>query len=997
MSIEITNPLWLLLIPAVAAGLVLSGRYFRMHNKKRKIKYMIVRGILALLLILTLAGPSFKITTKQITTLFLVDLSDSNSRNLSEAEDYIRSQIEQMPKKNQVGVVVFGDNVLVDQFVTDKKIFSEFTSEPVSTATNLEKAVSTALSIFPEDSAKRLVLITDGLENAGSITKMAGSVTAADVDVKIIKLEQKMEEEVYVSDLTLPEYVHEGDNFQVKVTIQSNVETQAVVSLYSGRNLKGQSTVNLTSGTNQFVFQDVGEKNGTQDYRVMVEALNDTVSMNNEYCAFTQVESNPRILVVEGEAGEGDQLAAILDACGVEYDKITPTGIPEELSELVQYKAVAMVNVNAYDLRQGFLDNLESYVRDYAGGLICTGGDNSFAMGAYQDTPLETVLPVNMFLEGEEKMPTMSVVMVIDHSGSMSAGADRVTTATCLDLAKQAAIAGAKTMKPQDEVAVLAFDDTYSWAVPMTSAQNQSQIETGITTITDGGGTSIFPALNAAADELNKSDSQIKHIILLTDGQDYYDQYQQVIKKINDGGITLSSVAIGMESDQQLLEMLANQCDGRYYYCDVSTGLPKIFEQEIILSGKSYLINEEFVPVITANSELIEGLMSDGVPTLLGYIGSTAKPQATVILQSEDGDPILSTWQFGLGRTIAWNSDASNEWTANWASWDNYVQLWDNMINYVVSNTSVDGDSLEVTQDGNSALITYKTEEFDQSAQVKVVCTDTDGNTQEIPLDPIAPGEYQASMTMEELGIYTISLQNYHGEELQSSMISAVAMQYSPEYRFDLVSDSLDAFAAQTDADMITYDANIFEEHMQSVRARANLAIPLLITALVLFMFDIIARRMNIDYIESLVMGFRSIRGRPSETKEKESENQKQSRADRKKQKSKQSKASSQTASDLQNPVDGKQTGVKQPKSKLQEAVSVNAGQGGQGQADRSRPEPNQADMIQGKPQQEPSKKDKPKKERPAKGRKADQQSPDAGSQALNMEELLRKKEERKW
>jgi len=122
MSIEITNPLWLLLIPVVAAGLIVSGRYFRMHNKKRKIKYMIVRGIIALLLILTLAGLSVKITTKQITTLFLVDMSDSNEKNLDEAESFIRSQIESMPKKNQVGVVVFGDNVLVDQFITDKKI-----------------------------------------------------------------------------------------------------------------------------------------------------------------------------------------------------------------------------------------------------------------------------------------------------------------------------------------------------------------------------------------------------------------------------------------------------------------------------------------------------------------------------------------------------------------------------------------------------------------------------------------------------------------------------------------------------------------------------------------------------------------------------------------------------------------------------------------------------------------------------------------------------------
>lgn len=987
MSVEVSNPWWLLLIPVVAAGLVFSARYFRMQNKEKKIKYIIMRGIIALLLILTLCGLSIKVTTKQVTTLFLVDMSDSNENNLEDIEEYIREQMADMPRKNQAGVVVFGDDVLVDQFITDKKIFTELSSAPVSTATNLEKAVSTALSIFPDDSAKRLVLITDGLENAGSIEKMAGSVTASDVDVKVIKLEQNMEEEVYVSDVDLPDYVHEGDSFNVKVTIQSNVETQAIVSLYSGRNLKGQSNVNLTSGTNQFVFQDIGEKNGTQDYRVMVEPVNDTVSMNNEYCAFTQVEADPRVLLVEGEAGEGNQLAAILDACGVKYDKITPTGVPEEMSDLIQYKAVVMVNVNSYDLRQGFLDNLESYVRDYAGGLICTGGDNSFAMGAYQDTSLETVLPVNMFLEGEREVPTMAVAMVIDHSGSMSVSADTNSSATCLDLAKQAAIAGVETMRPQDEVGVLVFDDTYDWAVPMQSASDQTAIKNGIVTIEDGGGTSIYPALDAAANQLNQSDAQIKHIILLTDGQDYYDQYSEVVDKINNGGITLSTVAVGAESDQALLQSLAAQCDGRYYYTDVSTGLPKIFEQEIILSGKSYLVNEEFVPVITSDSEIIEGLMNDSVPTLLGYIGSSAKSQATVILQSEEGDPILSTWQYGLGHTIAWNTDATNQWTANWAGWENYVQLWDNMINYVVSNTNVDGESLEVVQEGNSAVISYVTDDYDQNTSVKAICTDAEGNTQEVVLDPVAPGEYQASMEMEKLGIYTISLQNFNGEEIKSSMISAVAMQYSPEYRFDLVSNGLDSFVSQTEGQYITFMDSVFEEHMESVRARANLAMPMLLIALVLFMFDILARRMNLDYFEWITVGVNKIRG----------STKKASKSDRI------SVRASKKASKTENIRGKKNQNIEQNRQ------NPGAMQREQNIQDGRKPQREETtDKLQGKetPEQQilQTKEDQTEKIKAKKEKKSSKQqkkkvmnNQTVEEQALDMDELLKKKEERKW
>lgn len=955
MSIEMSNLWWLLLIPVVAAGLIVSGKWMRMQNKRKKVEYLVMRGLIGLLLILTLCGLSIKVTTKKVTTIFLVDMSDSNEKNLTDIETYIRETIEGMPKKNQAGVVVFGDNVLVDQFVTDKKIFSELTSQPVSTATNLEKAVQTAITIFPEDTAKRLVLITDGLENAGNIEKMAGTVSSQDIDVKVVKLEQNMGEEVYVSDLELPDYVHIGDTFNVKVTIESNVATQAVVSLYSGRTLKGQSTVSLTAGRNQFVFQDTGEQNGTQDYHVMVEPVNDTMSMNNEYCAFTQVEADPKILLVEGTAGEGAELASIFDACGVQYDRITPTAVPEDMASMIQYKAMVLVNVHARDLRQGFLDNLESYVRDYAGGLICTGGDNSYAMGGYQETALETVLPVNMFLEGEREVPNMAVAMVIDHSGSMSTTADGGGSgATCLDLAKEAAIEGVKTVRDNDYIGVLAFDDTYGWAVPMQQATNREGINSGISDIDYGGGTSIYPALEEAAKQLQQTDAQIKHIILLTDGQDYYNNYGDVINQINDNGITLSTVAVGPESDQALLQSLSDKCGGRFYYTDINSGIPKIFAQEIILSGKSYLVNEEFVPIITSRSEIIDGLMDDGVPTLLGYIGSSAKPQATVILQSEEGDPILSTWQYGLGRTIAWNSDASNEWTGNWAGWDKYVQFWDNMINYVVSNTQIDGDSLEVTQEGSSAVISYTTENYDKDTVVKAVCTDAEGNAQEITLDPIAPGTYQANMDMSEIGVYTISLQNRKGEELQSSMITAAAMQYSPEYRFDLVTDGLDGFVSQVNGQYVTYDDDIFTGRLETVRSRTNLAVPMLIAALVLFMLDVVARRMNLDYLELVTGVFR---------------------------RRKQAK------------VRGRQQGEsRQKKSQTKEAMSKDAGGEAAEAADKKTADHREKTTAHKKetPARRPKKEKKEKKEKNKK--------PGASvNENLDMDELLKRKEDRNW
>ena len=221
-----------------------------------------------------------------------------------------------------------------------------------------------------------------------------------------------------------------------------------------------------------------------------------------------------------------------------------------------------------------------------------------------------------------------------------------------------------------------------------------------------------------------------------------------------------------------------------------------------------------------------------------------------MILQSEEGDPILSTWQYGLGRTIAWNTDATNEWTGNWANWENYTQLWDNMINYVVSNTSLDGDQVEITQEGNSAVIHYTTDKYDKETRVTAVCTNAAGEQQEITLDPVAPGEYEASLAMEDTGVYTIALKNQKGSEIQGSMITATAMQYSPEYRFDQTADGLEAFVSQVNGAYITYEDPVFDDKLETVRARTNLAVPFLITALVLFLLDIAARRMGMDYLD---------------------------------------------------------------------------------------------------------------------------------------------------
>lgn len=820
----------------------------QVHSSKKK-QFLVVRCLLMCLVLLAIAGVSISKKQKKAETIFLVDVSDSMEGNLDQVEEYITKMISVMPEHNLAGIVTFGKDTAVEQFLTEQKTFQAFTSYPVTTATNIEKAVRTACSMFDEETAKQVVLVTDGSENDGNMTTCTGLLKKNEITLSVITMPDSIgqSDEVYIDGLTMPKVIHVGDHYNVTVSVVSNVETDAVLSLYQGRVAKGQQSIQVTKGSNQFVFEDVGEEGSIAQYRAVIEPEQDTIIVNNNYVTFAQIESRPKILLVEGTNHEAEEFEKVLQAANMDYDLVTPSGVPGSLSELNQYKAVITLNVYYDDLRADFTRILPSYIKDYAGGYICIGGDNSYALGNYKDTELEEVLPVNMELQGEKEIPKMAMALVIDQSGSMCAPSVENGTVTGLDLAKQAAIAGISELRNTDEAGVLAFDDHYNWTVPIGPATDLDDIENEIQSIGYGGGTSIYPALEQAYKEIAKSDAKIKHIILLTDGQDEYHGYDDLLENITKDNITVSTVAVGEGADQDILAQIADTCGGRFYYTDVNNSIPRIFAQEVYLSTKTYLVNEEFYPIVTADSEILTSIMDEGCPPLYGYVAATPKAAADVILQSEEGDPILTTWQYGLGRTIAWNSDANNEWTAQFAAWEQYPLLWSNLIQYVIADTQLGNDSFELNKEGNQVTMTYETPEYDTDTEVHAVVTKEDGQSQEILLEAVKPGTYEAAIDAGEVGVYSISMRKQEGDTITKAYNTAYANQYSQEYQFSDHKAAFENFVMQAEGQMITLKDSVWKDRISNSTAKVSLTIPLLIIAMFLFLGDIIIRRWSVD------------------------------------------------------------------------------------------------------------------------------------------------------
>ncbi|GAA0109945.1 MULTISPECIES: VWA domain-containing protein [Clostridium] len=847
MKIEIGNLYFLILIPIIFAFMYYSFKKYKPWSKN-EIAIFISRIVIFTLLILAFGNITINLKGRNISTVFLLDVSESAGDFEESGKDFISTAIESMPRGNKAGVVLFGDDSKIDKVLNKKKEYKSIDEKPVVTATNIQEAVESALGLFERGGSKRIVLITDGEENQGDILKSIPLINEQKIDFKVYKITGEKGEEIYVDNVKVPDNISVGEEFSVSIDIKSNYATKAKLTLFSGRNKVGEQQVQIQKGKNSFVFKDKQSSGGFKGYRVLVEAEGDTNKVNNEFSTFTNVMDKPNILLINGIKGDSEALEEILSNSGANIKKIAPSASPSTLNELLEYKSIVLNDVHRDDLNNGFMDNIEAYVKDYGGGLITFGGEDSYALGGYKDTSLEKVLPVYMDKRGKNEVPAISINLIIDKSGSMSAEGGGVSKLT---LAKEAAMKALENLREVDEISVIAFDDTYDEVVPLQKVGDKEAIKELISGIQIRGGTSIYPALEQGYNMQMQSSAKIKHTILLTDGQDGYelDNYATLLQNFIDNNITLSTVAVGEGANAGLLNQLASIGKGRSYYTDIYTDIPRIFAKEVLLSAGTYIINEEFTPKILSNHEILAGVKtSDGIPSLLGYIGTSIKENAVEILSSNHDEPILAAMQYGIGRTVSFTSDVSGQWSKNYLAWEYGPQLIKNMVYFTIPKYGEEG-KLNISQEGNEAKVEFYNDKISKDAKVKGIYNGENGEEGEFELSQVEPGKFEASIPLDSLGFYNFSIREEESGEVKNNYKGAFALQYSDEYKFNTNGEKLDVVVKETKGSFINKPEEVFEGKLQREYKKINLTTPLIVISILLFMLDIAYRRLNIDLV----------------------------------------------------------------------------------------------------------------------------------------------------
>ncbi|RKD30553.1 VWA domain-containing protein [Thermohalobacter berrensis] len=845
MDISLKNPFLLFLIPLSTIFIFYTSNNLNRMSKAKKRAILGIRTLIFILLILSISGLTLKSYVDTVTTIFAVDLSESTTKNHNDFINFINDSLEYTTKKDRVGIVTFGEEGEVENTLTDRLDLTEFQTNPGNNFTNIEDGLRLSRLLIPNGTKKRIVLFTDGEENIGNSIKEGSLIKYNDIDFKIYRVDSELKSEVQIKKIEVPDKLYENQKFDINVHIWSNVKTRGKLTLYSDRVKIGEEEVVIEKGENRFVFKDKATSSGLKSYRALITPEDDTKTVNNSYSTFSEVKGRPRILLVDDTSNGGREINKILKQSNIGVDYIKAREAPHSLSELLKYKSIVMCDVSLENLNNDFINALKIYVRDYGRGLFVTGGENSYALGGYYKTPLEEILPVNMEMKIDGKVPNLALMLIIDKSGSMGSEQYGVSK---IELAKEAAIKALDSLKIKDKIGVIAFDDSTERVVKLRNTDDREKIKELIGTLRAEGGTSIIPALEEAYNSLKDADTKLKHIILLTDGQAEKHGYEKLINDMKKVGITISTVAVGQGADTYLLEDLANKGKGRYYYVDEASNIPKIFTKEAFLASKAYINNRTFTPLIGQYHEVLD-VFSKGLLNLDGYIGTSPKGRAEVILWSDKEDPILAIWQYGLGKSAAWMSDMNGKWTMEYLNSNEGIEFFKRIVEWTFSNLENNkGLSITSNLEGNKVKISAKDRNnFNQEYETKALIITPNLEKRQINLDLSKPGEYYGEITIDKKGVYLIKVnQSKEGKRVKTAN-HAIAVNYSKEYDYSTSRNILKQLSVTSGGKFITDPKEVFKGNLKEVYGIKDLSRAFLIIVLVLFILDIAIRRLNIS------------------------------------------------------------------------------------------------------------------------------------------------------
>jgi uncharacterized membrane protein len=818
--------------------------------------------------------------------------------------------------------------------------FNEVASIVDTNYTDIGAAIKLALASFPEGTAKRIVLLSDGNENLGNAEEQARIARQNGVQIDVVPLAAgfRNDHEVLVEALEAPSRTEQGARVPIRVLIRS-FNPRPVVGKLTLRRIevrddgKGQNeeivkptpqSVLVRQGLNSFKIEEdrLEQKSYTYEATFEPEGILDEEGKQLEVLVGDRVQNNRVtthvvalgqrcILFVEGKAGEHAYLITQLANLGQQkkfrVHSLAAEMLPQDKDKLgvflSNYDCVVLANVSADLLSEEQQEMIRSNTGDQGCGLVMIGGPDSFGAGGWQGTAVEKALPVDCDIKSLKVMGKGGLVLIM-HACEMANGNvwEKKIAKLALDKLSQ-----------NDEFGVMPSDSGVGggWCIKLQQiGENRDKMKRKIDRMQPFDFPEFDTSLTAAHKALIEKERGIatKKIIIISDGDPQQTQ-PGLLQRIRADGIRISTIGVGTHGAPMdaALQAIATATGGKYYNVKSPNLLPSVYIKETRLISQSFLHEKTFEPTFHKDfSGPTEGL-PDKLPPLHGFVRTTPKTSELVrkpILGPSLEDlefPVLAYWTYGLGKSVAFTSDARSEppdtafWDKDWAGSDMYLKFWEQIFDYAVRSvetgrltmtTEFRDGKIKITvdaRDQNNRPIT----DFDLHGGITLPGVRSDSKRQAIRFEQKNSGVYEATIRADEAGSYFINAvatrKTKDGQGVEhietDSVRAGVTIPYSPEFT-DLETNTallerirdLTGGRSYEDTDAAlaaaARDGEVFRRgDLPRSRSLQPIWFWLLLACGFLLFFDVAVRRIAMDPSEVWVASQRAwerIRGRPT-------------------------------------------------------------------------------------------------------------------------------------
>jgi len=886
------SPWYLLLLLLVPVLWWLSYRGLAALGRFRRLAALGLRSAVLTLFVLAAAQTQMVRVSDRLTVIYLLDQSQSIPAESRRAMvGYVNEAIQRHRQQDdRVGVIIFGRDAAMEVPPLDDSVTlpSALETSVDPDFTNLAAAMRLALASFPEDAARRIVVVSDGQQNLGNALEEAQRLAAAGVGVDVVPVRYPKRGEVIVERVILPGDIRRGQPFDLKVVITNTQQPSAGDSgvvrgkLILTQDVAGRSVplseqrVALSPGKQVLSVRQQLKEPGFYNYQarfVPDRPDDDTMRENNRATAFTHVQGKGQVLVIEnsGHVGESDHLAKALREHNVEVTVRPSTQSFSTLPELQQFDAVLLANVPKDQFEESQVQMLVRNTQQMGAGLVMLGGPDSFGAGGWMNTELEKAMPVDFSIMNTKVVPRGALAMVM-HASEIPEG-----NFWQIKIAQEAL----KVLGPRDYCGVIQYTGAgvtdWLWKPGMSVVgENRDQMLAVLSRMTPMDMPQFEPGLVLALQGLlSVPDAGVKHMIVISDG-DPQGPRASTVQQFVKAKITISTVAVGAHgaaNSAQLFD-LATATGGRYYEARSASALPRIFQREARVVTQSQIHENAagMQPRVTFPHEMLSGVGTP--PPITGYVLTTRKQNPLVEISMvapepgpEENRTLLASWTYGLGRTVALTTDATTRWSRSWVGWQDYAKLLSQVVRWSMRPIGDDGKFSVATdyQDGRVRVVVNAldtNDEFLNFLNLGAAAVGPGLQQIDLKMEQVAPGRYVGTFPARDAGSYMVLVTPGAGK---APLRTGITVPYSDEFRNLETNQALleqlvqaapeggepgQLIDAPDGFDRIEplLEVNSFRHDLSKATSSQDIWPALLLAASCLFFFDVFVRRVQLSF-----------------------------------------------------------------------------------------------------------------------------------------------------